>query len=93
MTAMTNMDVITSFLRHRACQSSMSTDGERLLSYNKVIAKWEKGGERGNRGNRHTGDRVIMPESSRYFSHTTSRHRNLLIRIATIQGITVVQMN
>lgn len=73
------IDTIGAFLRKEvAYGGSLSTDGRRLYSYLVVIGEWD-------------GDVVRLPESDRFCSRTTSRHRNMLRDMATAQGIRTIE--
>jgi hypothetical protein len=74
-----NLEVVTKFLGHSACQGPISTDGEVLKSYDVVIARWE-------------GEEIVMPDSSVFHSITTTKHRNLVRAMALNQGITVKEI-
>jgi len=75
-----NFDVIACFLGHTPSQGAVSTDGKELRSYGVVIAKWSR-------------DEITMPDSSVFHSITTTKHRNLVRKMALNQGITVKEVN
>ena len=74
------VSTVCSFLEHRACQGSISTDGKELRSYGVIIGRW-------------VGDEIQMPNTSRFYSTTTSKHRHLLRRLALNRQITVKEVN
>lgn len=66
----TNLEVVNSFLRHEEnCSGHLMSDGRRLISYQTTIAQWSE-------------DMTHIIVNNTYYSNTTSRHRNLLIRKA-----------
>lgn len=77
---MTLVGVITQFLKGKTGWTrTMMSDGHRLLSYGVVIGEWDNG-------------RVVLPEADRFYSRTTSRHRNLLRELATSRGMKIEQV-
>jgi hypothetical protein len=72
-------EVVALFLCRRvAYGGSLATDGEKLYSYMVTIGEWD-------------GKAVRLPESHRFYSRTTSRHRNMLRDMATARGIELVE--
>ena len=78
---MTNHDIVTSFLKHEPAAGPISTNGKELMSYGVPIAKWV------------SEDEITMPDVSKFHSVTTSKHRNLVRRMAMDKGIKVTQVN
>jgi len=56
---------------------SLMSDGCQLYSYMVVIGRWD-------------GEAVRLPNPQRFYSRTTSRHRNMLRDMATSRGIIVI---
>jgi len=74
-----NVEVVQAFLDKKpAGMTPISTDGSTLYSYGVPIAVWCKG----SRG-------MSMPESSKFYSRTTSRHRHTVEDMAIVRGITI----
>ena len=72
---MTLTEVVGRFLsKKRGAGGSLTSDGQRLLSYGTVIGQW-------------VGTSVVLPNAGTYYSRTTSRHRNMLRGLAAPQGI------
>ncbi len=73
------IDTIGAFLRREiAYGGTLQSDSRRLYSYLVVIGEWDR-------------DVVRLPESDRFCSRTTSRHRNMLRAMATAQGIRTIE--
>lgn len=75
MGTLTIYEAVVKFLqKERAWAGAVTSDGQRLMSYGVVIGYWD-------------GDRIILPESTKFYSRTTSRHRGMLRNVATDRGI------
>lgn len=71
--------VVARFLcRKIAWGGSLATDGDRLFSYMVTIGRWDR-------------EVVRLPESSRFYSRTTTKHRNMLRDMATARDIRIVE--
>ena len=71
-------EVVSSFLDGRGgVGGSLMADGRLLYSYSTVIGRWE-------------GEAVRLPNSRRFYSRTTGRHRNMLRDMAKSRGINVI---
>lgn len=70
-------EVISRFLERKPGYSgNLMTDGVHLFSYMVVIGEW-------------SGKTVRLPNAGKFYSRTTSRHRNMLEDMAKSKGITV----
>ena len=72
-----NVEVVSAFLdKEAAGVVPISTDGRCLYSYGVPIATWKASG-------------LVMAESSKFYSRTTSRHRHMVEDMAIQKGVTV----
>jgi uncharacterized protein GlcG (DUF336 family) len=76
-----NVEVVSAFLDKKAeGVVPISSDGATLYSYGVPIAIWGKRGA------------VTMPESSKFYSRTTSRHRHMVEDMAVQKGIDILKI-
>lgn len=67
--------VVECFLNgERGGGSSLTSSGTALFSYGVEIGQWRDG-------------KVFLPDAQKWYSRTTSRHRNMLRRMASSRGI------
>ena len=78
---MRNVEVVSAFLDKKVeGVVPISSDGAALYSYGVPIAIWKKNGT------------IAMPESSKFYSRTTSRHRHMIEDMAMQKGIGILKI-